>query len=293
MACHPVRTALLVGCLCAAAVNPARAQEPCAPKMRTITVTECCEEKFQTQRTCYRVECQKCVVDGFRTERVCVPVDRVCTVTKRIPVVTCQTRQVCCTQVCYEDRVVMKRCYEYQQVCKTVKKCVSRGHWECKTVCYRSLFDHLFHHKSCDPCCTPCCKTKTKKCWVNCPVYVDCQVMCCQKICVEKPVVCKVKVCKPIIKEVQVQVCTYQCVQEQCVRRCYQTVCRQVPCQTVCYKKVCVPYTETVWCTRLVPRTREVQVQECAPCTPCCPTTSCCPRSCGGLHHRSHGCCSY
>ncbi len=286
MACHPVRTALLWGVVACAAISSARAGDALpapAANLKTITVTEYFEEKFATQRTCYRVECRRVEVDGFRFETVCEPRDRVVTVVRRLPVLTTEIRKVCCNVVCCEDRVVMKRCHEYKHVTKLVKKCVSKGHWECKTVCHRGLFDGLLR-RCCDPCDT-CCRTRTKKVWVHCPVYVECPVTCCVKVCVEKPVVCKVRVCKKVVKDVPVQVCRYRCVEEKCVQRCYERVCRKVPCKTVCYQRVCVPCQETVWCTRLVPRTRAVAVAE----SGCCPP---CGHRCHGLRFRHHhGCC--
>jgi hypothetical protein len=226
MARHPIRLALLLGTLTAAAVSPARAAQavpaPTAPKMKTITVTECVPETYQVKRTCYRVECRQETVPGFRCETVCVPRERVCTVVKRVPVQTTETRKVCCNVVTYEDRVVMKNCYEYRQVTCMQKKCVSRGHWECREVCKQPGC----LEKLCNPCACP--HTVTKKCWVSCPVYQECPVTKCQKVCVQKPTCCKVKVCKPVYKEVQVQVCSYRCVQEKSCRS--TTRCKPVKC---------------------------------------------------------------
>src|SRR5262249_39743931 len=95
-------------------------------KMRTVLVTECVEEKYQTTRTAYRVECKPVVREAFRYETVCEPREQVVTVVKRIPEYRTEIRKVCHNEVCYEDRVVMKRCYETKQVTECVKKCVSK-----------------------------------------------------------------------------------------------------------------------------------------------------------------------
>jgi hypothetical protein len=324
--CRLFRRASLLCTLALALAVPVRAQDgpkgdglkPPPPQTRTITVTECVEEKFQEKRTCYRTECRTVQYDTFRCEPVCEVRERVCQVVKRVPVHTVETRKVCCNEWRYEDRCVMKPCWEYKQVTTCVKKCVSKGHWECQTVCAKpgllaglcSHGDRCGHggcgnscghngcgHKGCghDRCrasCNTCCETRTKKVWVHCPVYVDCPVTKCVKVCVQKPVVCKQKVCHQVVKEVQVPVCTYRCVTEQVTQKYTVQTMRQVPCKATRQERVCVPYEETVWCTRLVPRTREVQVAETPCCTPCCtPCREHCPRHCGGLRFREHGCC--
>jgi hypothetical protein len=287
---HPIRLAVLLGALTAAAVSPARAADDCpkttGPTMRTIKVTECVEEKYPVKRTCYKVECRQETVQGFRCETVCVPRERVCTVVERVPVMTTHTRKVCHYERACEQRTVMKPCYETRQVTCNVQKCVSKGHWECKDVCRQpSCFEKL-----CNPCACP--HTVTKKCWVSCPEYVSCPVTKCQKVCVMKPTVCNVTVCKPVYTEQQVQVCTYKCVEKKVVQKYTETVTKQVPCTTTRTVRVCVPYEETVWCTRMVPRTVERQVPVCETtcCTPSCtPSRSCC-RSRGGLCHRQNCC---
>jgi hypothetical protein len=294
MARHSIRLAVLLGALTAVAVSPARAAEQaCAdkapkttgPAMKTIKVTECVQEKYPVKRTSYKVECRQETVDSFRCETVCEQRERICTVTKRIPVTKTETRKVCHYETTCEDRVVMKNCYENRQVTCNVRKCVSKGHWECKEVCKAPGC----LEKLCNPC--ACGHTVTKKCWVSCPVYVNCPVTKCVKVCVQKPEVCKVNVRKPVYKEMQVQVCSYRCVEEKVVQKYTAQVTKKVPCKTTRTVRVCVPYEETVWCTRTVARTVERQV-------PACETTTCCSpcRSCGrsrcGLFHRQNGCCN-
>jgi hypothetical protein len=291
MARHPLRLAILLGALTAVAVSPARvaAQAPksTGPAMKTIKVTECVPETYPVKRTCYKVECRQETVDSFRCETVCEQRQRVCTVTKRVPVMTTQVRKVCHYERVCEERVTMKNCYEYRQVTCNVKKCVSKGHWECKEVCKQPGC----LQKLCNPCACP--TTVTKKCWVSCPVYVDCPVTKCQKVCVQKPVVCKVTVCKPVYTEQQVQVCTYKCVQEQVTQNYTVPVTRKVPCKVTRTVRVCVPYEETVTCTRMVQRTveKQVPVSECCQTTCCTPCRSCC-RSRSGLFHRQNSCCN-
>jgi len=284
---HPIRLAMLLGALTAVAVSPARAADP-APQasgccMKTIKVTECVPENYQVKRTCYKVECRQETVDGFRCENVCEQRERVCTVVKRVPVTKTETRKVCCHTTTYEDRVCMKKCYEYQQVTCMVKKCVSKGHWECKEVCK----EPGCLEKLCNPC--ACGHVVTKKCWVHCPCYEECPVTKCKKVCVEKPVCTKVAVCTPVWKEVQVQVCTYNCVEEKVVQKYTCNVTRQVPCKITRTVRVCVPYEETVTCCRMVTRCVERQVPVCETtcCTPCCtPKHHRCK-----MHHRQNCCC--
>ena len=294
MACHRIRLALLLGAV-SAFVAPLRAADDCpkatGPTMRTIQVTECVPEKYEVKRTCYRMVCKQETYDTFRCETECVQKERVCTVVKRIPEVKTVTRKVCCNEYAYETRTVMKKCYEYQQVTCMQKKCVSRGHWECCEVCKPpSCFEKL-----CNPC--ACGHTVSKKHWVHCPEYQECPVTKCKKVCVEKPVCCQVKVCKPVYKEVQCQVCSYRCVEEKHVEKYNVAVVKKVPCKATRTVQVCVPYTVTEICCRMVPRTVTRQVPVCpAPCcetrccsSPCC--EPCCRTRCSGLHFRHKDCC--
>jgi hypothetical protein len=297
MACHPTRVGLLLGAISAVAISPARAEpapQPTCPQMQTITVTECVPEQYQCKRTVYRMECRQETYDTCRSESVCEQRER--TVTCQVPEYKTVMKQVCSTVTCYEDRVTIKTCHEYQQQTCMVKKCVSRGHWECHEVCKQpSCLEKL-----CNPCACP--HTVTKKKWVHCPEYQECPVTKCVKVCVQKPVCCKVKVCKQVVNEVPCQVCTYRCVQK--VEKYNVMVCRQVPCKATRTVQVCVPHEETVTCCRMVAR----QVQRQVPVTTCCAPTTCCQSSCcptdccssccqqkckhrsAGLGMRQHGC---
>jgi hypothetical protein len=318
MACRTLRMALLVGAVTAAVVSPARAyhmapccNEPCgahgapapcapapapapaAPAFRTITVTECVPETYTIKRTAYKFECRTEEYDTCRTE--CVPEvrERTCTYVKKVPVVKTEVRKVCKNVTTYEERTVMKSCYQTVQETCMKKELVRLGHWECREVPART---HPFHKKDCCDPCDPCCAppTRTKKVWVHCPEYCEKPVTVCKKVCVQVPTVCKVPVCRQVWENVCVQVCTYQCVTETRCEKYTCMVARQVPCKATRTVRVCVPYEETVTCCRMVPRTREVQVpvtNECCPPAPaCCESTS--RHHGGGMFrgHRGSGC---
>lgn len=328
MVCQTLRTALLIGAITAVAVSPARANHnrgnggccdnpgpapcgPTAPATRTIQVTECVPEYYTVKRTAYRTECRTETYDTVRTE--CVPEwrEKVCTVVRKVPVITEQCRKVCRTVTCYEDRTVMKTCYKYVQVTCMKKELVRRGHWECRTECVPARRHGLFggnggglfggHHKSAcnDPCADPCAQpcpeytVRTRKVWVNCPEYRECPVTVCKKVCVQVPQVCRVPVCKTVWSEEKVKVCTYKCVEDRQVQKYCVMVPRQVPCKATRTVRVCVPYEVEQKCCRMVARTVCRQVPACpTQCAPACPTTSCCEatvccqpakKRCGGL----------
>jgi hypothetical protein len=309
MACHRIRIALLLGTVAAFAA-PLRAEDApkaTGPTMRTIQVTECVPERYEVKRTCYRMECKTETVQGFRYETVCVPRERVCTTVERIPETKTVTKRVCHYESCCETRTVMKNCYHWEQYTCMQKKCVSRGHWECCETCKQPGCLEKLHN----PCACP--HTVCQKHWVHCPVYEECPVTKCRKVCTQVPTTCQVRVCKPVWTEQQCQVCTYRCVEKQHVEKYNVQECRKVACQVTRTVQVCVPYTVTEVCCRMVPHvvTRQVPVCE-APCCPepCCQTQCCCkpqrchhtrcssPCSdscgrtrCGGLHHRQRDCC--
>lgn len=305
MASQSVRLALLIGVVAATAVSSARADD--APKatdpcMRTVTCTEWVPERYTVKRKVYRVSYRKVACQSFRCERVCVQRDQVCNVVRRIPCYRTVTRKVCCRTWGWETRTVNRRCYQYKQVTCMVKKCVRRGHWECRQVetfmsklqgCLGGLGGGGLCNRNncCDPC-DPCCNTRThcprytsRKVWVNCPEYRMCPVTKCVKVCVNKPVCCKVRVCHRTYKTVSHKVCTYKCVTEQVTRKVNCWVTRKVPCTTYRCERVCVPHEETVTCCRMVPRTvtRQVPVSDC--CNTCCSSSCCdpcCNTGCGG-----------
>lgn len=317
MVSRTLRMALLVGAVTAAVVSPARAYHlapccydscgappacapaqaapcapaaaPAAPQYRTITVTECVPETYTVKRTCYKYECRTEMVNSFKCVSVPECRERVCTVVKKVPCVKTEMRKVCKTVTCYENRTVMKNCYQTVQetVCK--KHCVRLGHWECKEVCSHGLFSGGGHGNCCDPCANSCCQTKTRRVWVHCPEYEERPHTVCKRVCVQVPTTTCVKVCKQVWSEVPVQVCSYTCVTEQVTQKYTCMVTKQVPCQVCRTVRVCVPYETTVTCCRMVQRQKCIQV----PVTTCC--SSPCESSCGhgrrGLFRRHHGCC--
>jgi hypothetical protein len=305
MVCRTLRMALLVGAVTAAVVSPAGAfhrapccNDPCgsaapcapaatAPAFRTITVTECVPETYTVKRTAHKYECKTETYDACKTECVAECRERTCTVVKKVPVMKTEVRKVCKNVTVWEDRTTCRK--EWKTVQETVckKELVRLGHWECKEVCATSLFGgglfgggHKHGHcgDSCggcnDACSTSCAPaTRTKKVWVSCPEYCTRNVTVCKKVCVETPTTCKVAVCKQVWENVSVQVCTYQCVNEQRVEKYTVMVPKTVTYKATRTVRVCVPYEETVTCTRMVAR----QVTRQVPCAPACtPATDCC-----------------
>ncbi|MBI2803429.1 MAG: hypothetical protein HYX68_00415 [Planctomycetes bacterium] len=245
-------------------------------------------ETFTTTRKAYKMECRTEAYSTFRCERVPVCKDVTVTVMKRVPVWTEQERKVCCNVTVYEDRVVNKTTHKYVQQTVMKKQLVRLGHWECREV--QPIFSGFGgglgggilgghgHHgcrdncgKACgNPCpttnaCDNACRpARTRKVWVRCPEYKECPVTVCKKVCVTEPVKCKVAVCKQEWKVTKVKVCTMQCVAEKVVRKCTVWETRKVECKGTRTVRVCVPYDQTVTCTKLVPKTVTRQV----PCTP-------------------------
>jgi hypothetical protein len=145
MVCQPVRLALLLGAITAVAVSPARADDKAPsttkPCTRTITCTEYVPEYYTKKVTRHRYECRTEEVDGFRCESVPVERERTVCCVRRVPVEKEVTRKVCCNVTTYEERTVMRTCYKTVEKTVMQKKCVSRGHWECREVCGGGLFD--------------------------------------------------------------------------------------------------------------------------------------------------------
>lgn len=302
---QPVRLALLVGAIVAAANSPARAQDKvkevpppathtgpgCGPAMRTIQVTECVPETYKVKRIVHRVECRteeydavKCVMEPQeRTREVCE--------VKCVPTVTTERRKVCKNVTVCEERTVCKK--EWRTVTETCmkKRLVRLGHWECCEVEVHSLFHRC--RSSCDPCAPQCCpQTRTRKKWVHCPEYEYCPQTVCKKVCVEVPTVCRVPVCRQVWEEVDVQVCRYNRVESK--RTVTETVCvpKQVAYKATRTVRVCVPHEEEVTCCRMVPRVveRQVPVVECAPaCAPSCDDCCTSRRSHFGRLRGGHG----
>jgi len=293
MVWQSVRSALLVGAVAAVAVIPARAGDCCAPAApctRTVCCTEWVPETYQCTRTVYRTECRQENYTAYRCE--CVPETRTrtCTVYKHVPECRTEMRTVCeCVPVC-EERTCLQTFTTCKPVTCTERRCVDRGHWECRQVpCDSGRKCGLFGKKKndcCDPCCPP--PMKTIKCWVPCKVWEEYQVCKMQRVCETRPVTHKVTVYKQVSKQVPVQVTVCKCVAEQRVENYTVMVSHKVPYQCTRTVSVCVPHQETYTACRMVARTVEKQVPVDTCCSSSCCTTTCCKKS----KHRSSGLCS-
>jgi hypothetical protein len=191
---------------------------------------------------------------------------------EKVPVCEERTRTICVSVPVCEERTCMEKHWVCKEVTTYKRKCVDKGHYECKVV---ECKPGLFAKKSkccdpCDPCCKPACpKTKEVKCWVpnKCWIEEPCtkKVKCCEY----RPVTKTVKTCKKEmrVEKYTVNVCkcvphvkteTYTCcVEKKTPIECTRTVCK------------CVPVTEQVTCTRMVKRCVEKQVPACDACDPC------------------------
>jgi len=99
-------------------------------------------EWYETTRTCYKSETVQEKYTTYKYENATEKRTR--TVYKQVPT-TCEVEKTICKMVpCVEERTV----YEKVAVCKpctyTVRKCVDKGHWECKEVpCGPSFMEKL------------------------------------------------------------------------------------------------------------------------------------------------------
>lgn len=256
---------LLAGVLVTGAASPARADHDgshsAAAGHRTVCVKEWVPEQYETTRTTYKTEWKEEKYTAYRTE--CVPEKR--TITVCVPAV--------------EEREVVESHVVCRPVERVVRKCVDRGHWECREVeckphLLQRLLGHFHRNDCCDPC-DPCCakpvRTKTEKVWVSKKVWEETKVTVMERVCEKRKVKRKVCVTRHEKREVTVN-----------VSRC-------VPYEAVRKVAVCVPTVEKVTCTRMVCRTVAKQV----PCEPCCETTCAKPRHrlFGFLHGHRRDCC--
>jgi hypothetical protein len=261
---------------------------PCAPAMKTICVEECVPEYYTTCKTVYRKEkvCEK--YTAYKCIKVPENRTRCVTYYEKVPCVETRTRTVCVSVPCTEQRTCMEKHWVCKEVTTCKRKCIDKGHYECKEVpCGPSFMERLSKLCSkkkdcCDPCnpcncCEPCPKTKTVKVWVPCKVWVEEPCTKWQKVCEYRPVTKCVTVCKK-----QTRCETYQVKVCKCVPRtkteCY-TVCveKKVPYEATRWVCKCVPHQEKVTCCRMVKRMVQKQVPVCDPCCPppCC-NSGCC-----------------
>jgi hypothetical protein len=226
--------------------------------MRRVLVSEMVPETYQATRTVYRMQERQETYTAYRTETV--PETRTRTVTVNVP-------------VC-EERTVMQSHWTCKPVCHVERKCVDRGHYECREVpCEPGLLDRLRDwgkkrkNNCCDPCADPCAnacppRTKTVRVWVPCPVWEEKTVTKMERVCEQRPV------------KVQVTTCRKECRTETYT----VNVCRQVPYQATRCVKVCVPCQETYTACRMVCR----QVEKLVPaCDDACAAACCCESSSG------------
>lgn len=269
-----VRFVLLAGVVVAAAA-PARAGDCCAPApcaTRTVCCTEWVPEQYQTTRTTYKTEYRQEAYTAYKCETYSELCSRQVTCYKSVPEFTTQVVNYTVCVPCVEEKTVMQACVTYKPVTKMVCKTVDQGHWECREVpCGPSICDRIrshFHHDCC--CEAPCVKMKTVKCWVPCPVTIQCPVTCMERCCEYRPVVVRCCSYKTECHQKTVQVCSYRCVPETHTEQF--TVCktRMVPVQATRCVAVCVPCTETVTCCRMVARTVTKQIPCESPCGSCC-----------------------
>ncbi len=290
MVWQSVRAALVAVAVAAGAAVSARAgdccPESCAPQPTFCTRTVYRTEWRQETYTAYRCEC----VPEVRT--------RTCTVYRQVPEVRTQTRTVCVTVPVVEERTVMQTFVSCKPVTVMCRRCVDRGHWECREVpCEESRWHRwshklrsCFHRRSncCEPC-EPCCPPPTRivRCWVPCPTWEEYPVTRMQRVCECRPVTCRVTVCKLVQRQEQCQVTCYRCVPEQRTEQYTVMVTRKVPCQATRCVPVCVPHVEQV-----------PVAPACCGATVCCyEKTSCCKthghrgRWFTGRCHRHTDCC--
>jgi len=294
-----VRFALLAAMLVAAAALPVRAEEEPKPapveaskpvppqEFCTVMVKELVPEPYTCTKTVYKIECHEEKYTAYKCEQVPVQKTRTVTVNKTVAETKPVTRKVVTCVPTVEEKTVMQSHWVCHQVTVMEKKCVDKGHYECKEVpCGPSVGERL--HKLCKrnscecemACEAPCPKTKTVKVWVPCPTWIEVPKCKTERVCETKPVTCKVTVLKKVEKEETCNVTSYKCVAEQKVENytCMET--KQVPYEATRTVKKCVPVQETVTGTRMVCKMveKKVPVAPAACAAPCEPTTCCKPK---------------
>ena len=193
------RLALLCGVVMLAANVPAQAGDCCKPApccTRKVCCYEWVPEKYQCEVTVYKKECREEEYTAYKC--ICVPEKRTrcVTVYKKVPCYHTVKKKYCVCVPCVEERTVMKKVTVCKPYTKKIRKCVDKGHYECKCVpCKPGLCERLckcFKKKD-DCCCEPeCPKFKTVKVWVPCPVWEEHCVTCMKKCTECVPTTCKV-----------------------------------------------------------------------------------------------------
>jgi hypothetical protein len=294
------RFALLAGVCLAGTTVPVRADDaPAAPidgiasvpapAACKVQVTEWVPEPYKCLRTCYRMEEREETYTAFR----CVSIPEPRQVTRTTYRMVHEVRDVVrCYTVCVpcvEERIVMKPHWVRKPVVKTVRKCVDRGHYECREVPARPTLCERIKKLCGKDCSDECPRTEIKKVWVPCPTWVESQVTKMERVCEYRPEVCRVTTYKKELRQEVCKVNVCKCIPECRIETVTVMVQKQVPYEAT--RKVCVrvPYQEEVTLTRLVPRLVEREVPagsltHMAAGAPCGPVMDCgnpcaCPKA--------------
>lgn len=277
------RLALLASFFMATTANVVRAEEAkpvTAPATRTVSYKVLVPEYYETTRIVNKQQCVEEKYTAYKCENVKEERTRTCNVNRIVNEMKEETRTVCEWVKTCEERTIMKKVTTCKPVTCTVKKCVDKGHWECKEVpCGPSITDRLKGllgkfkkndccETKCEDACAP--KTKTVKCWVSNKVWEECKVTKMEKVTECVPTKVNVQVCKKVQKQVKVQVCVKKCVTE--VKTEKYTVCVPKKVAYEATRKVmkCVPVEEKVKACKMVEKTVEKQVVDCDPCAAKC-----------------------
>jgi hypothetical protein len=300
-----VRFALLAAMLVAAAALPVRAEDDKKPatgealktaptpapaqQFCTVYVKELVAEPYTCTKTVYKTESKEEKYTAYKCVQVPVEKTRTVTVYKTVAETKPVTRKVVTCVPTVEERTTMQSHWVTHKVTVMEKKCVDKGHYECKEVPAGPSIGERIHHltakkscgceDACAPACDPCPRMKTVKCWVPCPTTIEVPKCKTERVCETKPVTCKVTVYKRVEKEETCNVTVNKCVAEQKTEK--YTVCetKQVPYEATRIVTKCVPVQETVTGTRMVCKTVAKQVPVApATCDPCAPTTCCKPK---------------
>lgn len=298
------RFAILAGALISTTGLSVRADDCCgaaAPAAscctRKVTCTEWVPETYETTRTTYRTECRQESYTAYRCESVPETRTRTFTVNKQVPETRTETRTVCVSVPTIEERTEMVSKSICTPVTTMARRCVDRGHFECREVpckesCFKQMCGKFSHKKDCCDECAPACPppTKTVKVWVPCMVTEEYPVTTMKRECIQVPVTRKVTVYKQESRQESFQVTSYKCVSEQRSENYTVNVSRQVAYQATRNVSVSVPVQEKVTCTRMVARTIEKEVPACD-AGACC-TTSCKPSCKKHFHKKCDACCN-
>jgi len=128
----------------------------------------------------------------------------------------------------------MEKHWVCKQVTTCTRKCVDKGHWECREVEVKPLFAKKKKCcNSCDPCNT-CCKEecpkyKTKKCWVANKCWIETPCTKTVKVCEYRPVTKTVNTCEKQSRCETYKVTVCKCVPHQKTERPTPAASRRRP----------------------------------------------------------------